>query len=75
MYLPRMVRTQLGLADAMHRRLRELARRQGRTISDLVRDALVRTYGRDDLEQQRASSKAIVGLWADRKDIGDTEEY
>jgi hypothetical protein len=70
-----MVRTQLGLADAMHRRLRELARRQGRTISDLVRDALVRTYGRDDLEQQRASSKAIVGLWADRKDIGDTEEY
>jgi len=42
MYIHHMVRTQLYLDVRMHRRLRELAERQGRTVSDLVREAVGR---------------------------------
>jgi len=70
-----MVRTQLYLDEAVHRRLRELARKQGRTISDLVRDAVARTYGAHTVEEQLRTLRAIAGLWRDRKDLGSTREY
>lgn len=70
-----MVRSQLYLGDAMHRRLAALARRQGRTISDLVRDSLRRTYGAADGDEREATLRAIEGPWGDRKDLGDTAAY
>ena len=75
MYIHRMVRTQLYLDEAIHRRLKALARRQGRTLSDLVRDALVRAYGRSHADEEAATLRAIEGLWRDRNDIGDSTEY
>ena len=75
MYIHHMVRTQLYLDEAIHRRLSGLARKQGRTMSELVRDALVRTYGAPGADQRRASLRAIEGLWLNRKDIADTDEY
>jgi predicted transcriptional regulator len=69
-----MVRTQLYLDEAVHRRLGELARKQGRTISDLVREALVRAYGAG-VEERETTLRAIEGLWRDRTDLGDTREY
>jgi predicted transcriptional regulator len=69
-----MVRTQLYLDEALHRRLQELARQQGRTISELARDALVRAYGAGG-DEREASLRAIEGLWRDRTGIGDTKEY
>lgn len=75
MYIHRMVRTQLYLDEATHRRLRELARRQGRTVSDLVRDAVARTYGPSNLEELERTLRGIAGLWRDRDDLPDTEEY
>ncbi len=75
MYMHRMVRTQLYLDEAIHARLRELSRQQGRTISELVREALVRVYGTTDAEARRAAIMAVVGLWKGRGDIGDTREY
>ena len=74
MYIHRMVRTQLYLDESVHRRLQGLARQQGRTISELVRDALVRAYGAGGNERE-ASLRAIEGLWRNRTDIGDTKEY
>ena len=74
MYIHHMIRTQLYLDETIHRRLRELARKQGRTISDLVREALMRAYGAGEDERQ-ATLRAIEGLWRDRTDIGDTGEY
>ena len=70
-----MVRTQLFLGDAMHARLRSLARKQGRTVSELVREALERAYGVGSVEERLRTLKAIEGLWRDRKDIGSTYEY
>jgi ribbon-helix-helix CopG family protein len=75
MYIHPMVRTQLYLDVAVHRRLQALARRQGRTISELVRDALVRAYGTPTTDQRIASLRAIEGLWRDRKDIVDSSAY
>lgn len=70
-----MVRTQLYLDEATHARLRDLARRQGRTVSELVREALVRTYGAAGPKQLLDSLRAISGIWKDRSDIGATDEY
>jgi len=39
MYILRVIRTQRYLDAALHRRLRDLADQQGRTVSDLVRAA------------------------------------
>ena len=75
MYIHRMVRTQLYLDEAIHSRLRSLARQQGRTVSELVREALVRAYGTTDVQARRAAVMAILGLWKDRDDIGEPREY
>jgi len=75
MYIHRMVRTQLYLDEPIHRRLQVLARRQGRTVSELVRDALVRAYGAPDVDERAATLRGIEGLWRDRDDIGDSSEY
>lgn len=70
-----MVRTQLFLDEAMHARLRTLARKQGRTVSELVREALARAFGPRTMDERLRSLKAIEGLWRDRNDIGSTREY
>lgn len=75
MYIHRMVRTQLYLDEAIHARLQDLSRAQGRTISELVREAVVRAYGTADAGARRAAIMAILGLWKDRDDIGDAREY
>ena len=70
-----MIRTQLYLDEEVHERLRRLAGRQGRTVSDLVRDALVQVYGAGATERQIETLRAIEGLWRDRDDLGPTDEY
>ena len=70
-----MVRTQLYLDEATHARLRELARRQGRTVSDLVRHAVARAYGVADPARRLRTPRAIEGLWRDRRDIGKADAY
>jgi hypothetical protein len=70
-----MVRTQLFLDNAMHLRLRTLARQQGRTVSELVREALERTFGAGTIEERRRTRCAVMGIWRDRKDLGSTREY
>ena len=75
MYIHHMTRTQLYLDDAGHEKLTRLAKQQGRTLSELVRDALARVYGAGNAEERLRTLRAIEGLWRDRDDLGDTEEY
>jgi hypothetical protein len=75
MYVHYMVRTQLYLDEAIHARLTKLARRQGRSLSELVRDAQARTYGRGGADERIETLRAIEGLWKDRADLGRTAEY
>ncbi|MBZ5637313.1 MAG: ribbon-helix-helix domain-containing protein [Acidobacteriia bacterium] len=75
MYIHYMVRTQLYLDAAIHARLSALARKQGRSLSELVRDALARAYGPGGADDRLATLRAIEGLWKDRTDLGDTAGY
>jgi hypothetical protein len=67
-------RTQLYLEDDQWKLLHKLARQEKSTVSDLVRRAVRQTYT-VDFERRRRAAQAIVGLWADRDDIGDTGKY
>lgn len=75
MYIHRVVRTQLYLDEHLHRRLSAMAARLGRTLSDLVRDALERSYGGHATDQRATTLEGIAGLWRDREDLGDTAAY
>ncbi|MBI4421989.1 MAG: CopG family transcriptional regulator [Gemmatimonadetes bacterium] len=70
-----MHRTQLYLDRELHARLKALAKRRGRTVSDLVREALARVYGSIQIEEQITTTRALAGLWRDRDDLGDTDAY
>lgn len=70
-----MVRTQLFLSEAIHARLRLLARKQGRTVSDLAREALERIYGDPERDERERTLRAIEGLWRGRRDLGSTHAY
>jgi len=70
-----MKRIQIDLDDAVHARLTALARRQGRSLSDLVREALAKAYGADREDERKSSLKALEGLWKNRRDLPDTGAY
>ena len=70
-----MFRTQLYLDDDMHRRLRVLAAQQGRSVSDLIREAVARAFGSGDIDQRLNTLEGITSLWSDRRDLGDTGSY
>lgn len=67
--------TQLYLDDAMYARLTTLARRQRRSLSDLVREALAQVYGADHEDVRETSLAAIEGLWRNRRDLPSTGVY
>ena len=70
-----MIRTQLYLDDEVHQRLKSLARKQGRTVSDLVREAVARAYAPVGVDACKATLRAIEGLWRDHEEVGDVHEY
>ena len=69
-----MKRTQLYLDDDLWDALHSRARLQNTTISDLVRQAVREKYT-VDFEARRRAMEAFVGVWKNRDDIGDPEEY
>ena len=70
-----MKRTQLYLDEEVHERLRSLAERQGRTISDVVREAVARAYGSDIVDKRIDTLENVSSIWQDRKDLGRTDAY
>ncbi|MEQ1854999.1 MAG: ribbon-helix-helix protein, CopG family [Longimicrobiales bacterium] len=70
-----MVRTQLYLDDEIHRRLRAAAQKHGRTVSDLVREALDRVYGDAGHDERLITLEGIDSLWRGREDLPDTRAY
>ncbi len=75
MYIHRMHRTQLYLDDGVYQRLRSVADKQGRTISDLVREAVARAYGATQADERISTLESMAGLWRDRGDLGGTSAY
>lgn len=67
-------RTQLYLDEDLWKALHARARREGTTVSELVRQAARDRYMRHR-DRRRAALMGIVGLWKDRTDLPDTESY
>jgi len=70
-----MKRTQLYLDEEMSRLLTAESRRRGTTVSALVREAVAATYGRPAGDDRRSIVQRLAGVWADRPDLGRTDEF
>ena len=70
-----MKRTQLYLDEDMARALAAESRRRGTTVSELVREAIATVYGRQARTECRAIIHRLAGVWADRDNLGDTEDF
>jgi hypothetical protein len=69
-----MRRTQLYLEDDMWQALQLRARQSGSSMSELVRKAIRDTY-LGASAGRKAAMTGIVGLWKDRDDIGDPQQF
>jgi hypothetical protein len=69
-----MHRTQIMLEESQYQRLKRESASTGRSIGDLVREAIDEKY---DSKQERMwkALEASWGAWADRDDIGTGAEY
>lgn len=71
-----MRRTQLYIDDVLLRLLRTISLSRKTTISELVRDALKKVYGKDHgLLNPQEALDASFGIWSKRKDLIDTQKY
>jgi hypothetical protein len=62
------------LDDDLWAALHSRARREDTTISDLVRQAVRERY-LGSLTARKTAMQAVVGIWKDRTDIGNTKAY
>jgi len=69
-----MRRTQLYLHESTWKMLHIRARQLRVTISELVRQAVQEKYETSPANRKEAM-QAFVGIWKDRKDIGDSTAY
>jgi hypothetical protein len=67
-------RTQLYLDDELWTLVHTRAKQSGVTISELVRDALRECYC-DARVSRKVAFENVIGLWKDRSDLGETEDY
>jgi hypothetical protein len=67
-------RTQLYLDDDLWNVLHLRARREGTTVSDLVRNAARERY-LGKLEQRKAAMQALMGIRRDRSESADSVRY
>jgi len=69
-----MRRTQLYIEDDLWKALHVEARREKTTISDLVRRAVRERYW-VSREKRRDAMTAFVGIWSNREDLADAQQY
>ena len=69
-----MKRTQLYLNEDTWKALHIRARQRKTSISELVRQAVREKYGRSAADRREAM-QAFVGIWKDREDLPDSEQY
>lgn len=54
------MRTTIRIDDELYRRVKERAVRTGRTVGDVIGDALVRTFAEDDETDERALEPLVT---------------
>ena len=69
--MSRVVRTQIYLTEEEQQALRTLARRTGRSQSELIREAIDAMLAGTPAPDRRSLLRAGSGLWRDRDDLPD----
>lgn len=69
-----MKRIQLYLDEDLWQELRIQAKQSRSTVSELVRQAVRDTFVRSPARRKQAM-QAVIGLWRDRTDVGDSTKY
>ena len=69
-----MKRLQVYVHENIWEALHVLSRQQGRSISKLVRRAVIEKYG-DSTASREESMRAFVGIWKDRRNLPDVATY
>ena len=74
-----MVRTQIQLTQQQARRLKELAKKRGVSMAELIREGVEKVLDAPeaaDLEERKRRALAIVGIASDVPDLGvNHDEY
>ncbi len=71
-----MRRTQVYLDERQTAKLRSVARATQRTVSEIIREAIDEKLERPDEGKSFDSALAhAAGIWADRNDLGSTDDY
>ena len=69
-----MIRTQIMVTEEQHAYLKELSRQTGRSLSDLIREAIEDLRSGAPTPVERA--KALLGAFeADRDDVSERHDY
>ena len=66
--------TRLYLNEDIWWALQIRSRQQGKSISELVREAVDEKYG-SSRARRREAMQALVGIWKDREDLLDSTAY
>jgi Arc/MetJ-type ribon-helix-helix transcriptional regulator len=69
-----MVRTQIYLTEQEHLQLHRLAKRQGATVSELVRAAIDQMLAHRRSTHRLEALREARGIWKDRNDLPDFRE-
>lgn len=70
-----MRRTQIYLTDEEWKALQEARQKEGVSMSALIRQAIDEYYLKRRPGAFRKALAEVAGMWADREDLGSTEEY
>jgi hypothetical protein len=68
-----MRRTQIYLTDREQTAVKSIARRLGKTQSEVIRTAVDRFIDRESSASQLDLLRSAKGLWRDRRDLPDTD--
>jgi hypothetical protein len=70
-----MKRTQIYLTNDQWRELSAISHRESTPVSELIRRAIDQVYGHNGHDDFDQALNAVTGLWKDRTDLGDTDDY
>jgi len=68
-------RTQIYLRSEQWQKLQIESEREHKSVAELIRQAIDKIYLAKRKPNFEEALDAVTGIWADRTDIGSTEEY